>query len=178
MTSPISVEPQPEPSPPPATAAASPSLWLYFILLLVAAGLTWLAFAIQGHADWPGLLVNLAAGLVGSVVILVLIDRRLRASELEALRRLPTRTAGRLSWLVFPTKRASSRYVQRLLIALEPLVSTKVELAIYEQLRRRGHIGGSVCRSWSLSTSVVAPTGFGRQASLFEIAFEGLALAA
>ena len=27
-------------------------------------------------------------------------------------------------------------------------------------------------------TTLVAPTGFGRQASLFEIAFEGLALAA
>jgi uncharacterized membrane protein YeaQ/YmgE (transglycosylase-associated protein family) len=140
VTSPISAEPQPEPRP-PATVAASPSLWLYFVLLVTAAALTWLAFAIQGRTDWPGLLVNLAAGLVGSVVILVVIDRRLRASELEVLRRFPTRTTRGLAWLVFPTKRTGSRYVQRLLVALEPLVSTKVERARFEQLEDKVRAG-------------------------------------
>lgn len=133
MTSPIAAEPQPELRP-PITAAASPSLWLYFAILLVAAALTWLSSAIQGHVDWAGLLVNLAAGLVGSVVTLVFIDRRLKASELEALKRLPARTTGGIAWLIFPTKRTASRYVQRLLVALEPLVSTKVKLTSYEQL--------------------------------------------
>ena len=128
MTWPIASEPQPEPRP-AAVAVGSPSLWLYVALLLSAAALTWIAFHIQGRPDWPGLLVNLAAGSVGSVVILIMIDRRLRASELEMLRGLPTRTTRGLAWLIFPTTRTSGRYVQALLVALEPLVRTKVELA-------------------------------------------------
>jgi len=138
--SPISAEPQPEPTP-STSAASSPSLWLYLVLIVAAAVLTWLAFAIQGHTDWPGLLVNLAAGLVGSVVILVVIDRRLRASELEALRRVPTRTTRGLAWLIFPTKRTGTRYIQRLLVALEPLVSTKVELSTFELLEEKVRAG-------------------------------------
>lgn len=140
MTSPISPEPQPEPRP-AAAAVGSPSLWLYFVLLLGAAALTWLAFRIQGHTDWPGLLVNLAAGLVGSVVILVVIDRRLRASELDALRRLPFRTTRGLAWLVFPTKRTKAGYVQALLVALEPLVRTKLERASFEELEDKVRAG-------------------------------------
>jgi hypothetical protein len=108
---------------------------------VAAAVLTWLAFAIQGHTDWPGLLVNLAAGLVGSVVILVVIDRRLRASELEAIRRLPTRTTRGLAWLIFPTKRTGARYVQRLLVALEPLVTTTIELSSFELLEDKVRTG-------------------------------------
>jgi hypothetical protein len=140
VTPPISADPQPEPKR-PATSADSPSLWLYFVLVLAAAALTWLAFAIQGHTDWPGLLVNLAAGLVGSVVILVVIDRRLRASELEALRRLPSRTTRGITWLVLPMKRTRARYVERLLVALEPLVRTKVELTSFEHLEDKVRAG-------------------------------------
>jgi hypothetical protein len=140
VTSPISEEPQPDPKP-SASETASPSLWLYFGLLLAAVSLTWIAFSKQQVPDWPGLLVNLAAGLVGSVVVLVVIDRRLRASELAALRSLPTRTTRGLAWLVFPTKRTGLRYVQRLLVALEPLVSGKVELASFAQLEDKVRAG-------------------------------------
>lgn len=116
-------------------------MWLYLALLLTAAALTLFAFALQGHTDWPGLLVNLAAGLVGSVVILVVIDRRLRASELDALRRLPTRTTRGFAWLVFPTKRTAHRYLERLLLAIQPLVSTKLELAGFEHLEAKVRVG-------------------------------------
>lgn len=138
--SPISNEPQPEASPLSAQGR-SPSLWLYLALLLAAGGLTWLAFAIQGKADWPGLLVNLAAGLVGSVVILVVIDRRLRAQELEAIRRFPTRTTQRLVALILPTRRTGNRYVRSLLVALEPLIVTKVDLSAFQGLEAKVRTG-------------------------------------
>lgn len=138
--SPISTERQPEPKPFPSQGT-SPPLWLYLALLIAAAGLTWVAFAIQGKTDWPGLLVNLAAGLVGSVVILIVIDRRLRATEMEAIKRFPSRTTRTLAWLVSPTKRASARYVRNLLVALEPLVSTKVELSAFQHLEEKVRAG-------------------------------------
>lgn len=139
--SPISSGRQPEASPPPTAQGRSPSLWLYLALLLAAGGLTWLAFAIEGKADWPGLLVNLAAGLVGSVVILVVIDQRLRAQELDAIRRFPARTTQGLAAVVFPTRRISSRYVRSLLVGLEPLLAGKVELSGFQGLEAKVRLG-------------------------------------
>src|SRR5436189_17799 len=77
---------------PDAQAVASPpdhpSLTLYAVLILAAIALTWGAFATQEKPDWPGLLINLAAGLVGSV----------------ASRYLQSETEGRIP-IVFPLAR-------------------------------------------------------------------------
>lgn len=136
----ISDQPQPEitPASPPA---GPPSLWLYLVLLFLAVGLICTAFAMQTKPDWPGLLLNLAAGLVGSIVILVFVDRRLRAQELYALRRLPTRTTQRFSSLLFPTSRIGQRYARSLLIALENLVAGKLERDQFHALEERVRIG-------------------------------------
>lgn len=134
---PISDEPQPDAIP----AGAPPSLWLYTALLGIAVGLVIIAFAMQTRADWPGLLLNLAAGLFGSVVILVFVDRRLRAQELTALRNLPARTTRGFSWLLFPTSRIGLRYARRLLIALEPLVVGKVHLEQFATLEAEARKG-------------------------------------
>lgn len=72
-----------------AMESAHPSLRLYVVLVLLSVGLIALAFSLQTTPDWAGLLLNIAAGLVGSVVILVFVDRRLRRNELEALRQIP-----------------------------------------------------------------------------------------
>ena len=113
---------------------AAPSLGLYAALLLAAIALTWGAFAMQEKPDWPGLMINLAAGLVGSVVVLVFVDQRLRSKELAALRRLPIRTRQVLLAIVFPTNRVGLRYARRLVVALEQLVDLKIERTQFVEL--------------------------------------------
>jgi hypothetical protein len=133
---PISNQPQPELSPvsPPS---GPPSLWLYAALLLIAIGLISAAFEMQAKPDWPSLLLNLAAGLVGSVVILVVVDRRLRTREIAAIRGLPVRTTQRVSSLLFPTSRLRLRYARRLLTELEPLVAARIELEQFPMLEEK-----------------------------------------
>lgn len=69
-----------------------PSLWIYAGILAVAAILIIGAFALQTKPDWPGLMLNVAAGLIASFVVLVFVDRKLRAQDLAAVRRLPAQT--------------------------------------------------------------------------------------
>lgn len=95
----------------------------------------------QAKPDWPGLMLNLAAGLVGSVVVLIFVDRRLRAKELSALRRLPVRTRQILLALVFPTDRVGLRYVRRLLVALGPLIDLKIERSQFVELEANVRTG-------------------------------------
>src|SRR6185436_2648764 len=101
MTS-ISNTPQPEPTP-PVQGGSSPSLWLYLVLLLISAAFVFAAFQMQHDGEWPGLLLNLASDLIVTVIILVVIDRRLRAQELATLKRLPFMTTRRFVWLLSPT---------------------------------------------------------------------------
>ena len=136
---PISTTPQPEPTP-PAQGGQSPSLWLYLVLLMVSAGFVVAAFRMNQGPDWAGLLLNLASDLIVTVIILVVIDRRLRTQELATLKRLPFITSRRFVWLVSPTRRLGQRYALNLLVALEPLIAGKIELqgfpALEEKVRK------------------------------------------
>jgi len=135
---PISPTPQPEPTP-PAQGGQSPSLWLYLVLLMVSAGFVVAAFRMQG-VDWGGLLLNLASDLIVTVIILVVIDRRLRTQELATLKRLPFITSRRFVSFLSPTRRLGQRYALNLLVALEPLIAGKIELqgfpALEEKVRK------------------------------------------
>ena len=62
----------------------APSLLLYFVLIALAVVFIAIAFS-MGKPDWPGLLINLAAGFIGAVIILIFVDRRLRAGEIQAV---------------------------------------------------------------------------------------------
>jgi len=126
MTS-ISNTPQPEPTP-PVQGGSSPSLWLYLALLVVSGSFVVAAFRMEHQRDWGGLLLNLASDLIVTVIILVVIDRRLRAQELATLRRLPVITSRRFVGLLSPTRRLGQRYACNLLVALEPLLVGKLEL--------------------------------------------------
>ncbi len=136
---PISATPQPEPTP-PAQGGQSPSLWLYLVLLMVSAGFVVAAFRLNQGPDWAGLLLNLASDLIVTVIILVVIDRRLRTQELATLKRLPFITSRRFVWLLSPTRRLGQRYALNLLVALEPLIAGKIELqgfpALEEKVRK------------------------------------------
>lgn len=111
-----------------------PSLAIYGALLSMSAILIGIGFSLQERPDWPGLLLNIAAGFIGSVVVLVFVDRRLRSSEVEALARLPATGGLRLRALVFPTHRVAYRYTKSLLKALEPRIAHTVRLPGIERL--------------------------------------------
>jgi hypothetical protein len=139
---PISTTPQPEPTP-PVQGGSSPSLWLYLVLLLVSAAFVVAAFRMHQGADWAGLLLNLASDLIVTVIILVVIDRRLRTQELATLKRLPVITSRRFVWLMSPTRRLGQRYACSLLVALEPLIAGKIELQGFPALEdkvRKGFV--------------------------------------
>jgi len=135
MTS-IANTPQPEPTP-PVQGGSSPSLWLYLVLLLVSAAFVLAAFRMHQGADWAGLLLNLASDLIVTVIILVVIDRRLRTQELATLKRLPVITSRRFVWLLSPTRRLGHRYACSLLVALEPLLAGKIELQGFPKLEEK-----------------------------------------
>lgn len=118
-------KPQPD-ALPAQSAAATPSLWLYVALIAVSFGLIAYAFALQGKPDWPGLLLNIAAGLIGAVVVLVLVDRRLRSSEIDAIRNLPRSASFQATAWFTPTGRLSQKYCQSLLVTLDKLVGHKL----------------------------------------------------
>jgi predicted NACHT family NTPase len=86
-----------------------PSLSLYLALLLVSVAMIALAFGI-GKPDWPGLLMNLASGLIGAVIILIFVDQRLRASEVKAIQDYASTSSVRLASLFSPEMRASISY--------------------------------------------------------------------
>lgn len=77
---------QPDPKPPDFLQPEPPSLWLYFVFILSAIVLVWLAFIING-ADWAALLLNFATELLGALVVLMIIERRFRKAEIMAFRK-------------------------------------------------------------------------------------------
>lgn len=132
------------PKQPDAAAQPSgehPSIWLYAVLLAVSAALVVVGFSFQDKPDWGGLLLNVAAGFIGSVVVLVFVDRRLRASEVQALTRLPAASGLRVKAMVFPTHRLAFRYCRSLLKALEPNLKHVVRLPEFDALDTRSRTG-------------------------------------
>lgn len=180
MTS-ISNTPQPEPTP-PVQGGPSPSLWIYFALIIVSGAFVLGAFQMEHKMDWPAILLNLASDLIVTVIILVVIDRRLRAQELATLRRLPVMTTRRFIWLVSPTRRLGHRYACSLLVALEPLLTGKLELqgfAALEDKVRKGFVllagAGEGKTTWTqfaaanLSRKYIAYESEGRVPILFSL---------
>jgi hypothetical protein len=101
---------------PDQRTAPMPSLWLYLALVLLSGSM--LAFALRSGVGAPDVLVNLGTGLLETVAILVLIDRRLRQSELSSIKSLP-RNVGLLIFLMRPTERQLYRYARRFLMELQ-----------------------------------------------------------
>jgi hypothetical protein len=75
---------QPDPQPPEIRIEPDPSLRLYLALCVFA--LILIVPALVANQDWAGLALNLATEIIGAVVILILVDRRLRAEEVKQLR--------------------------------------------------------------------------------------------
>jgi hypothetical protein len=68
---------------------AEPSLFLYLLLVFFGILLVFLAFS--SKVDWPSFFLNLATEIFGAVIILLLVERKLRKTEVEYLRGTPQR---------------------------------------------------------------------------------------
>jgi hypothetical protein len=102
-------------APPPSFETAAPSLVIYAILLLAALLLITLGFSVE--EKWGGLWINLATEILGSVILLIIVDHRIRRDDMRLIRGL----TGRLNsvfWIVFSTRAAVVRYCQVLDAAL------------------------------------------------------------
>ena len=75
---------QPDPSPPEFRPSPPPSWITYFILATVSVVLIAIAFYF-GTPDWSGLLVNLASGIITTIMFLIIIDRKFRVNEFSNL---------------------------------------------------------------------------------------------
>jgi hypothetical protein len=108
---------QPDPEP-PALSQQAPSLLLYLTLVIIASALIVIAFNIQ-EPNWSSLIVNVATEIIGSVIILILVDRRLRSSELKAIREYAETSSVRFVSLFSPEIRDAVSYAKALNVELE-----------------------------------------------------------
>jgi tryptophan-rich sensory protein len=109
---------QQEPEPLSQPVATQPPIWLY--LFFVATALALLIFALSAKSqDWPGFALNLATEILGALLILIVIERRLRKSELGIIKRMP-QAAGRILTRAMSAKtRQSIAFVLALYSQLE-----------------------------------------------------------
>lgn len=92
---------QRDPEPPFQVSAPAPSLFLYIVLMLVALVLVAAGLS-SGTQDWPGFSLNLASEIVGAVIILIVVDHRLRARDVQAIQRAQEKTRLRFTLMTSP----------------------------------------------------------------------------
>ncbi len=109
---------QPDPQPPAVIPQQAPSLTLYLVLVIVASILIAIAFNIR-EPNWASLIVNVATEIIGAVIILILVDRRLRSSELRAIREYAESSSVRLAAFFSPEIRDAVSYAKVLNAELE-----------------------------------------------------------
>jgi len=88
----------------------APSLWLYVTLTVFAIILVGAAFSISGWS-WPDLFLNLATEIFGAVIILILVERNLRPSEVRYIQGLSKFAWLRTRYLFDPYKLQQMNYV-------------------------------------------------------------------
>lgn len=103
--------PPQQPVTPPDRPAEAPALGLYAILAIVAVLLILAAFIVRS-ANLAGLLLNLGTELAGAVVILILVERRLRPRDLQMLEAVAGSARRRLMILVSREARQMVTYAR------------------------------------------------------------------
>lgn len=76
---------QPDPNPIDSVSPSTPSLILYGLLLCLAVIFIFVSFKL-GSPDWSSFFSNISAELFGAVLILLLVERRFRMSEIRYLK--------------------------------------------------------------------------------------------
>lgn len=102
---------QSDPEPPDYLPPRPPSLVLYAILFASALALATLSFFVNSQ-NVSGLLANLATELAGAILILLIVERRIRASEMRFLRTLPGTTRETFSEWLSPEVRQVKTYAR------------------------------------------------------------------
>jgi hypothetical protein len=117
-----------------ATTAAPPhpSLLTYLFLLIVSLILIVTAHWIR--PDWPSLLVNMGSSLISAIVLLILIDRRLRQSEIAALLNMPARVGLALALTTSARRRRLYKFNLLQLRALGGLTGDKIASASFNAI--------------------------------------------
>mgnify|MGYP000046403802 CR=1 FL=1 len=113
LTEPTNLLKQPDPQPSIEVSEQSPSLLLYFALCAFAVFLAILGFNIQA-ANWASFILNLSTEIIGAVLILIIVDRRLRRDELQAIQKYAESSSTRLSSIFIPDVRDSVSYAKAL----------------------------------------------------------------
>jgi hypothetical protein len=117
---PIRDERQTDPTPPPVIDALNPSLTLYGVLIGLAALMIVAAFVVA-PPDWPGLFLNLATEILGAVILLIVVDRRIRSSDIRLLQGVTQRARMKFVYFLNPNIRPVARYVEILNARLEKI---------------------------------------------------------
>jgi|GEM_PF-2868850 len=116
-----------QPIPPP------PSLLTYGVLLSFAVALMLVPLR-WGDATWSDLSINFASGIFGAAIVLIFVERRLRVSELQQVRRLPKQLRFMVNLGLFPTFRQVYRYGRAFDVQLRQALGHAVEPANVHQL--------------------------------------------
>jgi hypothetical protein len=145
---------QSHPEPPQHTAAPpSPSLLLYASLLLFALILVVFAFGLDTY-DWAGLLMNLATEIMGAIIILILVERRLRSSEIHVLQDLPEATRSVLmDWFSGDAK---------IVTAYAIILKERVEAVARPYYLPRTELEEELLKNRKRGLAIVGPPGSGK----------------
>ena len=131
MAAELPKEPQPDALPTEAVSPP-PSLWLYGLLTLTALALILVGF--WDRREWSSLFLNLATELLGAVIILLVVERRLRPSEMRTLRLVPARAKVLSVLVISPRRRQLYKSTRALLARLEELTRDSVRLKEIDDL--------------------------------------------
>jgi hypothetical protein len=117
---------QRNPEPPAQPVPPAPSLWLYVVMSLAAILLLTTALT-KGGENWPSFSLNLASDIIGAIVILIIVEHRLRQDELQAFRRFPLKTKLSIMITLFPDVRHALGYVRVLMVQMEEITKPYLE---------------------------------------------------
>ncbi len=103
---------------PDKPAASSPSsIFLYLMLILFSTVLIFAAFS-WSEPDWPSLMLNLSTEIIGAVIIILLVERRLRNQDILYLKGIQQGTRSALRLLFSHEMKEIKHYAEALSIGL------------------------------------------------------------
>jgi len=117
---------QGNPEPPAQPVAPAPSLWLYVVMSLAAIGLLVTALTAGGE-NWPSFCLNLGSDIIGAILILIIVEHRLRQDELQVLRRFPLTMRLSIIMALFPDARHAVGFVRVLMGQMERVAKPYLE---------------------------------------------------
>jgi hypothetical protein len=151
---------QSDPTPPSSIEAANPSLSLYAVLLGLALMMIAIAFLIK-PPDWPALFLNLATEVIGAIILLIVVDRRIRQSDIRLIQGLSGRAQSRFRDLFWPDTSFVARY--------SAIFSAQLDAVRPHPYFRRVSLDRIECR-YTTGFVLAGDAGMGKTATLQDIA--------